>query len=47
MFSCPAETGNLETELKQIDFVESLPKNTNGKIRCSELRAMELKELQK
>ena len=32
---------------RKIDFVESLPKTTSGKIRRTELRAMELKKLQK
>ena len=32
---------------RKIDFVESLPKTTSGKIRRTELRAMELKNLQK
>ena len=32
---------------RKIDFVESLPKTTSGKIRRTELRAMELKSLQK
>ena len=32
---------------RKIDFVEALPKTTSGKIRRTELRAMELKKLQK